>query len=394
MTYWIVSVFCVFNLILGMVSIMQNDLIEEETRNMFLGAGILLTIATALDTVAMCFNTQGAEQIITFKAVKILEFIICPIIPAVGARIIARRSWWRKVGVLFWVIISVNTCLQIVTFLQPLMFQITEDSIYIRTTFGYSYLIVIGLCIVLFVITTKHTYIQISDSTSWLIVAMMGMIGLGVLLREIKENCNSDFLAIAMSYSLMYIYFSNSYLRIDTTTKLLNRRTFDNKMSSTHYTTAIISIDANNFKYINDEYGHARGDWALSKIAEAILDVFKNDGLCYRPGGDEFVVILHPNVIRRKSLRTENSDRYLIVEDMIDELDDKLEKMAQKDSMLRYGVSAGYGIHYSKKDTSEIDKYKTMQEVYEIADQNMYKVKQEKKRKWEAQEKKRKREKN
>ena len=51
-------------------------------------------------------------------------------------------------------------------------------------------------------------------------------------------------------------------------------------------------FDVDNFKQINDHYGHVQGDVCLAEIAECIKKVYANDGYCYRTGGDEFCVLL------------------------------------------------------------------------------------------------------
>lgn len=53
---------------------------------------------------------------------------------------------------------------------------------------------------------------------------------------------------------------------------------------------AIHFIDADNFKQINDTYGHEKGDMILKEIAQALVDNCPKDGYVYRYGGDEFVV--------------------------------------------------------------------------------------------------------
>ena len=45
------------------------------------------------------------------------------------------------------------------------------------------------------------------------------------------------------------------------------------------------------FKQINDRYGHIQGDLCLAGIAECIKKSYANFGYCYRIGGDEFLVI-------------------------------------------------------------------------------------------------------
>jgi diguanylate cyclase (GGDEF)-like protein len=61
--------------------------------------------------------------------------------------------------------------------------------------------------------------------------------------------------------------------------------------------TYVVMIDINDFKKINDTYGHSNGDKALVAIADALRRAMgKSDvpGFLGRYGGDEFILIAHP----------------------------------------------------------------------------------------------------
>lgn len=66
--------------------------------------------------------------------------------------------------------------------------------------------------------------------------------------------------------------------------------------------SAVIVMDINKFKSINDTYGHAKGDELLKDVATEIKNVFSEDVYtCFRIGGDEFVVVaLHIDKITLK----------------------------------------------------------------------------------------------
>ena len=55
---------------------------------------------------------------------------------------------------------------------------------------------------------------------------------------------------------------------------------------------AVLFFDVDDFKSVNDQYGHLYGDECLKFVGKAILDVYGDKGSCYRIGGDEFCVIL------------------------------------------------------------------------------------------------------
>jgi diguanylate cyclase (GGDEF)-like protein len=85
----------------------------------------------------------------------------------------------------------------------------------------------------------------------------------------------------------------------DTLTGLANRRAFDEaieralaqaKRSSTPL--ALITLDVDNFKRINDNHGHAAGDEALLAVARSLQAVIRESDLAARLGGDEFVALL------------------------------------------------------------------------------------------------------
>lgn len=65
--------------------------------------------------------------------------------------------------------------------------------------------------------------------------------------------------------------------------------------------SAVLMIDIDCFKQYNDSYGHLKGDKALETLSNAIRAWAKNDDLCFRYGGDEFLVFM-PNVTESGSI--------------------------------------------------------------------------------------------
>jgi diguanylate cyclase (GGDEF)-like protein len=63
--------------------------------------------------------------------------------------------------------------------------------------------------------------------------------------------------------------------------------------SQSHWPIALIYLDLNAFKPINDTYGHEAGDLVLSHVAHCLQSSVRNGDLVVRLGGDEFVVLLY-----------------------------------------------------------------------------------------------------
>jgi len=87
--------------------------------------------------------------------------------------------------------------------------------------------------------------------------------------------------------------------QIDSLTGLFNRRAFDKKINEEfertkryHSPLSVMLLDIDNFKTINDTYGHHGGDAALVKIAESFREKTRQSDFPSRYGGEEFVLVL------------------------------------------------------------------------------------------------------
>ena len=79
----------------------------------------------------------------------------------------------------------------------------------------------------------------------------------------------------------------------DILTGLYNRHGYDSLYHNLNLeSTAYILIDVDNFKKINDRYGHAVGDKVLKKVGNVLRKHFRSDDYLCRIGGDEFAVLL------------------------------------------------------------------------------------------------------
>ena len=87
--------------------------------------------------------------------------------------------------------------------------------------------------------------------------------------------------------------------RIDSLTGVANRRHFEERLSATlahsrrqHEAIALLYLDIDHFKSINDTHGHAVGDEVIAKFAERLNACVREEDLVARLGGDEFVVLV------------------------------------------------------------------------------------------------------
>jgi diguanylate cyclase (GGDEF)-like protein len=97
---------------------------------------------------------------------------------------------------------------------------------------------------------------------------------------------------IAVSMFVYYVFMILQLTKRDSLTGLLNRQAYYSDIENEPETiTALISVDMNGLKTINDNFGHEIGDQAIAKAAAALRTVFGTENV-YRIGGDEFVVFM------------------------------------------------------------------------------------------------------
>ncbi len=100
-----------------------------------------------------------------------------------------------------------------------------------------------------------------------------------------------------LSLLIMFVNMQNRQISLDGLTGINNRRTFNRYMESRWAelgrgeTITLMLMDVDDFKSINDRYGHERGDAALIRVAQALkLVCGRADVFLARYGGDEFAV--------------------------------------------------------------------------------------------------------
>lgn len=151
----------------------------------------------------------------------------------------------------------------------------------------------------------------------------------------------------------------------DTLTDIYNRRFVKDifpKLTALserkHEKVSISVIDVDNFKEINDKYGHKQGDQVLQMISQSLLYSARKSDVVVRWGGDEFIVI---------APGTDQTGSEIMVKRFEASIQEK-----SKELHIEISVSIGTSIYP--------DDSLHLEQLIETADKNMYKVKSGKKR--------------
>lgn len=182
-----------------------------------------------------------------------------------------------------------------------------------------------------------------------------------------------EFLCMNVGNALKRIYMYDELFSVhdimqlcikDPLTNIYNRRGFERKLlevcdvvKRNGKRIAVVSIDMDGLKYINDHFGHLKGDESLIAFSRCLCAVLEKGEFCARMGGDEFAAILlfrEPERIER----FQNQLRYKM----------DLENKRIKE---RYTIDASIGICESEDNDS-------IMEYIRLADEKMYENKRRK----------------
>lgn len=138
---------------------------------------------------------------------------------------------------------------------------------------------------------------------------------IGGILQSLIFGLKLTWISMALSLLIIFLYIQNNLLHVDVLTGLYNRRNLEKHLkyifSHTEKSRTIggVLLDINDFKHINDSYGHDEGDLALVSVAEILRKGFKNDDFISRYAGDEFIVICEVENVPELRERIENLNK-------------------------------------------------------------------------------------
>ncbi|WP_321315001.1 diguanylate cyclase [Halarcobacter sp.] len=159
------------------------------------------------------------------------------------------------------------------------------------------------------------------------------------------------------------VAFNEKLALTDSLTKVYNRRFLDefsnkysNEISSSKEGLSLFVVDIDNFKNINDTYGHDRGDEVITTLVSIVKSVIRKNDFIVRLGGDEFLILL-------PSSNLKNCKKIAIK--LIEKINERNEKLESFE--INFTISIG-SANYEKDDMGIVDTIKR-------ADKHLYKAK-------------------
>lgn len=342
----VVSITCMLMLTM-LVQTYTSDSMEERLRNAFLRGFATILFCALLDWTRVELNGSQLVPVWLHGAVVSLEYTLAPVvvlflIGVMGA--IERNSFLVPLLVF-------NGLLQFTSGFTEWIFYIDAANNFVRGEWFRVHVLIYSIGIfVMYWEVYRCSWIY-QNRNGWMLFMSILSLTIGVGENEFGGECHTTFLAVSIAATMFYVYFMDIGIQTDPMTKLLNRRCYDSHLKKIDCPTAVVMFDVDKFKYINDTYGHEKGDIVLQHVAICLRRTFGRLGYLYRLGGDEFCLILRKGYLEKVDfgLLRRALDRHL--------------EMYRRHEPLMPAVSMGHAIY---------DGGLSVQNVVKQADQQMY----------------------
>lgn len=194
--------------------------------------------------------------------------------------------------------IIVNTLLVLINPFLKLLFYVTENNVYQRGSLFF-----IPVSISYFYLIYSFIFIYANrkkvNKVEFLPLLLFGVFpAIAGAIQSMFYGFLLMWSSIAFSMIIVYIHFQSQMMQMDYLTKSWTREKLytylKNRIKQNKFKNfSIVFIDLDNFKKINDTFGHSEGDKLLIDVVQIINSILCNGDFIARYGGDEFVLFLN-----------------------------------------------------------------------------------------------------
>lgn len=268
--------------------IINNKVLSKSIKTELIASSVLIMMCAILEFAGAVFDKGFATSIILHTLAKYLELCLTPIVPIMLTKVF----YSVKSKKIAFIPSIINIILQTLSLFGGFIFYVDNANIYHHGKFYWLYFFFIFVNILYLSYVTVKFGRKLQNRNYIPLFAIIIFVLVGLIFQATDSNIKIVWLTVAIGMILFYIYYCNMVYQVDSMTELLNRRAYEINKSLLKKRAYIIFFDVNNFKSINDKFGHDIGDLCLKCVADTIRKIYDRNGLCYRIGGDEFCVII------------------------------------------------------------------------------------------------------
>lgn len=302
----ILNIYSILILVMILHQIIQRENQSSKTDKIYKQIVIFSIIMLIIDITSRFDGSGNPLYEVLNHGTNFLLFAFNLVIPSlwllyVHTRVYDEQIRNKNLSYFLWGVNIVNTILITISLKYGWIYYIDKNNIYHRGPYyAVTVIATIILVVAAFVLIYKNK--QAIPKRHYFALQFFAVPPiLGVVIQTLFYNVAIGYNTLALSVLLVFLNIQRISLNTDYLTGISNRSNFEKALgdkilkASKSNSFSGIMIDLDDFKSINDQYGHLIGDEALKDAAKILLNSTKSNDILARLGGDEFVLILDVN---------------------------------------------------------------------------------------------------
>lgn len=271
--------------------ILTNNNFEKRINQIFCAAAVCVLVLIAEEA----WEAQLAKEEV-YAAMRVplsaLGYTLRPIVPFLLVLTVRKSTWKRRL--LLSIPLVINALVSFSALFGKWAFSYSQDNQFIRGPLGIIPFITAGFYVVILLGLTAWEYRNGGIMEAMIVSAIVLLAVVATVMESVFKFRAIQSAGFGTSITFYYLFLHTNRSNRDVLTGALTRRRF--YVDAEKYRaslTAVISMDLNDLKKINDQYGHMEGDKALITITKVFKRCIIKHAVLYRTGGDEFMVLCH-----------------------------------------------------------------------------------------------------
>ena len=297
--FLIITIIDVFVLGIMCVFTKHSEVLDKQQRYWFIRAFILIISISILEVVTIIVDKKPAS----FRWVNILaNYLGFGLTPAVSIFLASALEKDKSTEYAI-MIEGVYLLFLAITFPLKVIFYVDQNNQYTREKFFGIYIAVYFSAVLYLLVITLRVAGRYQNKSRRSIYLIVAFLLVGTMVQVGLPQIHVTWLCVSLLSILYFTYCNGMWQQLDKLTGLLNQKSYLNKTAALSEDGTLIVFDVDDFKQINDSYGHLMGDQCLEIVASCIKNAYSQHGSCYRIGGDEFCVLLDANADKERCYR-------------------------------------------------------------------------------------------
>lgn len=276
-------------IIFMLIFIKTNRLFAKKDENLFLTGMLILSALVVVDNIEL-WTASFSHPTKLRICMSAIGYTLRPLI-VLNFLVIVLRGAVKKYFIIV-VPAIINAIVAVSAFFTDIAYSYDEANQFVRGPLGLITHITGMLYLFILLCCSVRFFLERNVYEGLIIVAIVVICLLATTLESTLKLKGLLRMAAGLSIVFYYLYFHTQSFKRDMMTGCLRRRfMYLDAVRRQVQLRAVVSIDLNNLKTINDTQGHAEGDKAICTMVECVRRIAPRNCILYRTGGDEFMML-------------------------------------------------------------------------------------------------------